>query len=75
MNLRSLIYNLYPCVIAMHDLSDDIALPDPASGRIEMPSVMRASHIYMEGHGVYLMGTSFPISQHFLVLMMQITRK
>ncbi|KAF8348577.1 sec24-related protein [Amanita rubescens] len=55
MNLRSLIYNLYPCVIALHDLSDDIALPDPVTGRIEIPSAMRASHIYMEGHGLYLM--------------------
>lgn len=59
----------------MHDLSDNIALPDPATGRIEMPSVMRASHIYMEGHGLYLLGISFPISQHFTVLTIQITRK
>lgn len=61
MNLRSLIYTLYPCVIAIHDLSDDVAFPDPVTGRIEIPSAMRASHIYMEGHGLYLMGISFSL--------------
>lgn len=61
----------------MHDLSDDIALPDPATGKIEMPSAMRASHIYMEGHGLYLMGMGifFPVFQHLMLLMMQITKK
>ncbi|KAM6503346.1 sec24-related protein [Amanita muscaria] len=55
MNLRSLIHYLYPFVIALHDLTDDIALPDPVTGKIEFPSPMRASYLYMKGNGMYLM--------------------
>ena len=58
MNLRSLIYHLYPFVIALHDLSDDIALPDPVTGKIDFPSPMRASYLFMRGNGLYLMGRS-----------------
>ncbi|PFH50596.1 hypothetical protein AMATHDRAFT_75494 [Amanita thiersii Skay4041] len=54
LNLRSLMYHVYPCMVALHDLSDDTALPDPNTGKIEIPSSMRASHLFMEGHGVYL---------------------
>ncbi|KAI0367684.1 sec24-like protein [Pilatotrama ljubarskyi] len=50
---RSLMFHLYPRMLALHDLNDDIALPD-ASGKIDLPSLMRDSHLFMEGHGVYL---------------------
>ncbi|KAF8636921.1 hypothetical protein AX17_003172 [Amanita inopinata Kibby_2008] len=54
MNLRSLVYHIYPCLIALHDLSDDIALPDPNTGKLEIPSPMRACHMFMESNGLYL---------------------
>lgn len=43
-------------MLALHDLDDVIALPNPDSGEIELPSLMRDSHLFMEGHGVYLIG-------------------
>ncbi|TFK72464.1 hypothetical protein BDN72DRAFT_326010 [Pluteus cervinus] len=53
MNIRSLIHQVYPPVLALHDLSDDIALPD-VNGNVQMPSLMRNSHLFMQSHGVYL---------------------
>lgn len=48
---------LYPRVMALHDLDDRIALPDPEhGGRIWYPTNMRASYTWMEGHGIYLVG-------------------
>ncbi|KAJ7599086.1 sec24-related protein [Mycena floridula] len=53
MSVRSVMQHLYPQLLALHDLSAEIALPDD-SGRIGMPSTMRNSYTYMESHGVYL---------------------
>lgn len=58
MSIRTLMQHIYPPLLALHDLSDDIALPD-GSGKVEMPSIMRNSHVCMEGHGVYLIGGSY----------------
>lgn len=57
-------HHLYPRLMALHDLDDEIALPKPGSGEIEMPSLMRDSHLFMEGHGVYLIGQSECFSSH-----------
>lgn len=56
MGVRSMMHHLYPRMMALHDLDDVIALPQPGSGEIELPSLMRDSHLFMEGHGMYLIG-------------------
>ncbi|KAH9886074.1 sec24-like protein [Cubamyces lactineus] len=53
MSARGIMFHLYPRMLAVHDLNDTIALPD-ANGNIDMPSLMRDSHLFMEAHGVYL---------------------
>ncbi|RPD55953.1 sec24-like protein [Lentinus tigrinus ALCF2SS1-6] len=53
MSARSVMQHLYPRMLALHDLNDDIALPG-ANGRVDLPSLMRPSHLFMESHGVYL---------------------
>jgi protein transport protein SEC24 len=40
----------------LHDLDDNIALPHESTGIIEYPSNMRASHLFMDGNGIYLLG-------------------
>ncbi|KAF7360198.1 SEC23 SEC24 family protein [Mycena venus] len=54
MSVRSLMQLLYPPLLALHDLAEDAGLPDPTTGRIVLPDIMRDSHLYMEAHGVYL---------------------
>lgn len=61
MGLRSLIHHLYPRLMALHDLEDTIAVPkeieQPDGTRvttIDYPSCTRASHVFMESGGVYL---------------------
>jgi len=54
MSARAIMYHLYPRLLALHDLHATIAVPDPTSGLIDFPSVMRDSYLFMSGNGVYL---------------------
>ena len=71
MSARGIMHHLYPRMMAIHDLNETIALPLPLTNpqsedgtnkavkiRIDMPSLMRDSHIFMAGHGVYIIGES-----------------
>lgn len=63
-------FTLYPRMLALHDLDEAIALPQPvpaANGtatddggevvmRIDMPGMMRCSYRFMQAGGVYLIG-------------------
>lgn len=53
MGVRSTMQNLYPRLLALHGLADDVAFPDDDVS----PPLMRDSHLYMEACGVYLIGT------------------
>jgi protein transport protein SEC24 len=56
MSVKTLMQFLYPRLLSLHDLKDDVAVPHPETGKIAWPNLMRDSHIYMEAHGVYLIG-------------------
>lgn len=47
--------------MSLHDLNQTIALPDPVTERLKIPSLMRNSHIFMSSNGVYLLGGSRPM--------------
>jgi protein transport protein SEC24 len=74
MSPRDLIYFLYPRLLALHDLDDQIALPFAVEDNIDgetqapmgqtpilMPSCMRNGHYFMEAGGVYLIGMCFSL--------------
>lgn len=54
MGARSIMFHLYPSLLALHDLHPTIAVPDPASGIIDFPSIMRDSYLFMSSDGVYV---------------------
>ncbi|KAL5508758.1 hypothetical protein ACEPAG_4737 [Sanghuangporus baumii] len=67
MSVRTTLYHLYPRFLALHDLTDDIALPPGyadgsiASGsrpiptnRLQLPSLMRDTFMAMRADGIYL---------------------
>lgn len=58
---RGLIQYLYPPLMSLHDLNQTIALPDPVTGHVKIPSLIRNSHMFMGSNGVYLIGGSCPV--------------
>jgi hypothetical protein len=61
MSAQAIMNYLYPRLLALHDLDDAIALPD-SDGHIAYPAHMRASYVFMEAHGIYLIGSPPPWS-------------
>lgn len=57
MSARSTMQHLHPRLMALHDLTMRAAMPDPKTGLIRMPGLMRDSYIFMESYGIYLIGT------------------
>ncbi|TRM62340.1 hypothetical protein BD626DRAFT_458744 [Schizophyllum amplum] len=60
-SVRGIVRRAYPRVMALHDLDEGAAVPVKENGqeagkttKIIWPSLMRASHLFMEAHGVYL---------------------
>ena len=56
MPARSVMQTLYPPLLALHDLHETIAVPNPNTGEIDFPALMRNSHLFMVGSGIYLVG-------------------
>ncbi|KIY47838.1 vWA-like protein [Fistulina hepatica ATCC 64428] len=54
MNARALVQHLYPRVMALHDLEDNVAIPDPETGKVWWPSLMQNTYTRMQAHGIYL---------------------
>jgi len=48
---------LYPRLLAIHDLADDVGFP-ASNGRLKTGRFMRASYNWMVSDGAYLMGES-----------------
>ncbi|KIJ36294.1 hypothetical protein M422DRAFT_82882, partial [Sphaerobolus stellatus SS14] len=45
---------LYPQVLALHDLMENVCFPDQSTGRVEFPALMRDSYVWMQNNGLYL---------------------
>ena len=63
MGPKTLMYYLYPRLLALHDLDDTTALPQVVKKedgstaiKVLMPSCMRDGYYFMEGGGIYLIG-------------------
>jgi len=63
MGARTLMFSLYPRLLALHDLDNQITFPVTLTDELgnvftttPMPSCMRDSYFFMESAGVYLIG-------------------
>ncbi|KZT64533.1 beta-sandwich domain of Sec23/24 [Daedalea quercina L-15889] len=54
MGARTTMQHLHPRLMALHDLTMRAAMPDPQTGLIRLPGLMRDSYIFMESYGIYL---------------------
>ncbi|KAH9933806.1 sec24-like protein [Fomitopsis serialis] len=54
MGARATMQHLHPRLMALHDLTMRAAMPDPQTGLIRLPGLMRDSYIFMESYGIYL---------------------
>ncbi|KAL1703941.1 hypothetical protein EV121DRAFT_270832 [Schizophyllum commune] len=52
--VKEIVRRCYPRVMAVHDLEEGACIVPDEHGRITWPTLMRASHMFMEAHGVYL---------------------
>jgi protein transport protein SEC24 len=56
-SVADLIRYLYPRLYQLHDASENMGTYDEITGRIEMPTMLRSNYTWMQGHGIYLMGS------------------
>jgi protein transport protein SEC24 len=54
LNLVGTMAMLYPRLLAIHDLAEDVGFAGP-NGRLKLPRFMRASYAWMVAEGAYLM--------------------
>ena len=55
-SLRALVFSVYPRLYQLHEAPETMGTYDPETGRMIPPWVVRSSHIWMQGHGIYLIG-------------------
>ena len=60
--LRALTLSIYPRLYQLHGTPETMGTYDPETGRMIPPWVVRSSHAWMQGHGIYLIGES-PLSR------------
>lgn len=56
MGTANLVAHLYPSLFALHDLQDDVAMANEATGWIPLPPALRPTYMSMESDGIYLAG-------------------
>ena len=56
-SVAELIRYLYPRLYQLHDAGETMGTYDEATGRIEMPAMIRSNYTWMQGNGIYLMGS------------------
>lgn len=72
MPTRSLLQHIYPRFMALHDLTDDIALSSTevigSNDSLKMPSLMRDTYTNMLADGIYLIGERYKSTRNGIEL-------